>query len=157
MKKEYILFFAGGMFVLAYVLDAVVNPLSMPLPTPYHYFTLEVFSQYAFTTTSIIIKALAIVSTIVVTISYVKLNRFVKSGILLAISGLMQLYALQDVATNSQIIPLTWSLSLALAGLLLLIPMIMYILLGIFGSTQKRLEESIYGTKEDQVDLNKST
>lgn len=156
MKKEYILFFAVGLFILAYVLDSVVDPLSITLVTPYHYFTTGIFSQYAFTTTSIVIKAIALLSSIVVLLSYTEINRFVKSGILLGLSGLMQLYALQDVATKSQMLPLEWSLSFALAGLLLLIPMVMYILLGIIGGAHKRLEESMYGIQEEQEEISEN-
>ena len=155
MKREHILFFSVGLFILAYVLDAVVNPLSITLATPYHFFTADIFSQYAFTTTSIIIKAIALLSSIIIFLSYTELNRFVKSIILLGLSGLMQLYALQDVATSSQILPLEWSLSFALAGLLLIIPMVIYFLLGIFGGARKRIEESVYGTEEEREEVSK--
>ena len=155
MKKEHILFFAVGLFILAYVLDAVVNPLSITLATPYHYFTADIFSQYAFTTTSIIIKAIALLSSIVVLLSFAEINRFVKSGIFLGLSGLMQLYALQDVTTNSQILPLEWSLSFALTGLLLIIPMVIYFLLGIFGGAHKRIEETIYGSQDEREEVSK--
>lgn len=149
MKKEYILVFVIGLFILAYVLDAVVNPLRLSLVTPYHYFTTAIFKQYAFTTTSIVIKSIALLLAILLLILSMGISRLVKSGILLGLSGLMQLYALQDVVTNAQVLPLEWSLSFTLTGVLLLVPAIIYFPLGIIESAHKHLKESLYGTEEE--------
>lgn len=53
------------------------------------------------------------------------------AGILLVISGLLQLYALQDVASRSYVVPLEWSLAFTLAGVLLLLPTLLYFLAGL--------------------------
>jgi hypothetical protein len=45
--------------------------------------------------------------------------------VLLVWAGLIQLYAIQDIVTRAELIPIEWSLSLAVAGLALLIPTIM--------------------------------
>ncbi|MFH1536289.1 MAG: hypothetical protein ABIC96_04475 [Patescibacteria group bacterium] len=147
MKKEYILVFIVGLFILAYVLDAVVNPLRLNLITPYHYFSPAIYTKYAFTSTSIVIKSIALLFTVLWLISFMKISRLLKGGILLGLSGLMQLYALQDVATGSQIIPLEWSLSFTLAGVLLLTPMIIYLIWGVIDLGHKKIQESLYGTE----------
>jgi len=131
MKKEYLLILAVGMVILAYVLDAVVNPLSLRLSTPYHYFTPTIISQYPFTTVSIVLKALAVVILPLITLSSLGLRRMASAGILLVLSGLLQLYALQDIATRAFVVPLEWSLGFTLAGVLLLLPTILYFLTGL--------------------------
>lgn len=119
-----------GLLILGYILDAIVNPLSLQLPTPYHFFEPGSFSTYPFTTTSIVIKSIALFLAPIWFLSFLSFNSLTKGTIILIISGLMQLYALQDVATNSQIVPLEWSLSLTLTGVLLLIPAVIYMLIG---------------------------
>src|SRR3989344_6024116 len=136
MKKEYLLILAVGMIILAYVLDAVVNPLSLRLATSYHYFTPEIISQYPFTTVSIVLKALAVFIVPVITLASLELKRMAKSGILLVVSGLLQLYALQDIATRAFVVPLEWSLGFTLAGVLLLIPTLLYFLTGLVPTSQ---------------------
>ncbi len=152
MKKEYILIFVAGLFILVYVLDAVVNPLSITLASPYHYFSPQVYMQYAFTTTSIVIKALGIFLSVLLILSVLVVSRFVKGGILLGLSGLMQLYALQDVATNSKVLPMEWTLSLTLAGMVLLIPTVIYIVWGIIDIMHKVYTKNVYGEPpEEQI------
>jgi len=63
----------------------------------------------------------------------------------------MQLYALQDVATRAHVIPLEWSLALTLTGVVLLIPAIIFIIIGFVKKAQKSLTEGPYDafTKEE--------
>ncbi len=119
------------MVILAYVLDAVVNPLALRLPTPYHYFTPTIISQYPFTTVSIVLKALAVVILPLITFSSLGLKKMAQAATLLVISALLQLYALQDVATRAFVVPLEWSLAFTLAGVILLLPTLLYFLTGL--------------------------
>ena len=121
-----------GFLILGYVLDAVVNPLALNLPTPYHYFTLANLSKYPFTSVSIILKALSLVVSPLLLLASFGIKRFFKGAILLVISGLLQLYALQDVATAAKVIPLEWALGFTLAGLLLLAPILVFLIMGVF-------------------------
>lgn len=150
MKQEYVLVTIIGLLILAYVLDAVVNPLSLQLPSPYHYFDPEILSKYTFTTTSIIIKSISLFMFPLWFLTFLDFNKLIKGSILLVLSGLMQLYALQDVATNSQVIPLEWSLSLTLTGVFLLIPAVFYTIAGMTKKVSKSLSEDPYDrfTKE---------
>ena len=151
MKQEYILVIIIGLLILAYVLDAVVNPLKLSLPSPYHFFDPQILSKYTFTTTSIVIKAVALIMAPLWFLSFLDFNKLTKGSILLVLSGLMQLYALQDVATGAQVIPLEWSLSLTLTGVVLLIPAIFFILIGLTKKATKAISEDPYDafTKED--------
>ncbi|MFC1654040.1 hypothetical protein ACFL1M_04300 [Patescibacteria group bacterium] len=131
IPKEYVLIIIAGMFLLSYLLDAVVDPLPATFPTPYHYFNGPTLGKYAFSTTSILIRGMAFLLTPMWLISFFQFHPGAKGGIFLVTGSLMQLYALQEVATNAQVIPLEWAISLAFGGAILLIPAIFNILKGL--------------------------
>lgn len=145
MKKEYTIVFVGGLFLLAYVLDAAVNPLQLGLATPYEYFKQEHITQYPFTTASIFIKALGLFIAPIWLLSFMERQYTLKGILLLVLAALMQLYALQDIVTSDQVVPIEWSLSISLAGATLLIPSVLYIIRGLFSSVHEQLVE------EDQI------
>lgn len=144
MKQEYSVVLILGLLLFAYILDAVVNPLSLPLATPYHYFDLKALSLYPFTTISIVAKSVALFITPLWILSHVKLSGLAKGSALLLLSGLLQLYALQDVATKSQVVPLEWSLSFTLTGVALMIPALLYIVVGGAKKAYKNLSDDDY-------------
>ena len=144
MKQEYTLILVAGLVILAYVLDAVVNPLSIKLVTPYHFFDPQIMFKYSFTTTSIVIKSVAFFLATLRIISFLEVNKLVKGSILLAVSALVQLYALQDIVTNATVLPLEWSLALTLTGVALLIPTIIFILAGLAGKAHKSITKDPY-------------
>ena len=133
MKKEYQLVFIVGLFLFAYILDAIVDPMELTLATPYHYlFSQEYLFRYAFSTTSIVIKTAGLVWTTLWAVTFIEKKYALKTGIVLVVSALMQLYALQDVATDSHTVPLEWGLSFALCGLLLIPVIIFYLFKNLF-------------------------
>lgn len=156
MKHEYILVIIVGILIFAYVLDAVVNPLNIRLATPYHFFDPDILVKYTFTTTSIIIKSIALIMAPLWFLSFLSLSKLTKGAILLVLAALMQLYALQDVASNSRVIPLEWSISFTLTGVILLIPSILYIIIGLTQKATKAISEGPYDkyTKEDKEEGN---
>lgn len=139
MKKEYLLYIIIGFFILSYVLDAVVNPLNIKLVTPYQYFTPANLITYAFTTTSIVLKAVALLLSPIVILDFIGAKATTKGISLLVLSGLLQLYALQDIATGSLVVPLEWSLAFTLSGLLLLIPTIIFFIIGSIQNVHHKL------------------
>lgn len=139
MKKEHILFIVVGFFLLSYLLDAVVNPLNLSLATPYQFFSPKYLAQYAFTTVSIVLKSIAILLTPILFLNFLGISNMSKGITILILSALLQLYALQDVATNNQVVPLEWSLSFSLGGLLLLIPAVFYIISGAIKNMNQQL------------------
>ena len=130
MKQEHTLVLIIGLLILAYVLDAIVQPLGVKLTTPYHYLDPKIISSYAFTTTSIVIKSVALFILPLWLFSFFSFKKFTKGVFLLVLSGLMQLYSLQDVVTGTNLVPVEWAISLTLAGVILLIPTILYIVAG---------------------------
>jgi hypothetical protein len=140
--KEYVFIFILGLFVLAYLLDAVVNPLAANLPTPYHFFTPTMLAQVPFTTTSVFIKGLGVFLIPILLTSFVK-NQFTKKAVVIfVIASLLQLYALQDIVTNSAIIPVEWALALTFAGMALTLLSGYFLIKGMFFSLQKNVSDA---------------
>jgi hypothetical protein len=143
IPKEYGFFTIIGLFIISYVLEATVDPLQLKLATPYEYFSPIYISKFPFSTTAIAIRSLAIFFSPLYLFSFFRGARFAKGTILLIASGLLQLYALQEVVSGTTLLPLEWSLSLALAGLILLLPSIINLIIGIFFSKPKiEIEEN---------------
>ena len=132
MKSEIPAIIAVGLIVFASILDSLVKPLSLHLATPYHYFTLATVSLYPFTALSILLKTVALILTPIILLSMIGLKRSLSGGIMLGLSCLLQLYALQDVSSKSFSVPLEWSLALALAGIGLIIPTVIFLFFGLF-------------------------
>lgn len=131
IPKEQIFVFIIGLFLLSYLLEAIVDPLTLKLATPYDYFSPLHFGKYPFTTTTVIIRGLSIFLTPLFLLSFIPKSYFAKVGLLLVVSSLAQLYALQEVASGTTLIPLEWSLSLSVAGAFLILPIVFIIIQGI--------------------------
>src|SRR3989339_118698 len=128
IAKEYQLLIIGGLFLLAYVLEALVNPLAINLATPYSFLSPSNLLKYPFTTAVIAIKSVALFWTPLLLLSFIQKAYAAKGSILLVLAGLLQLYSLQEIATGAQVIPLEWSLAFSVSGLLLLIPTLIFFL-----------------------------
>lgn len=139
IPKEYLFIFIIGLFLISYVLEATVNPLSVKLATPYEFLSKTYLSQFPFSTAVIIIRSLGIFLIPILLFSFFNGAHFPKSGILLIVSALLQLYAMQEVVSGTTLLPLEWSLSLSIGGLALLVPMIFHLLAGTFFSTVKKV------------------
>lgn len=138
IAKEYQLLIIGGLFLLAYVLEALVNPLAIKLATPYSFLAPANLLKYPFTTAVIAIKSIALFWTPLLLLSFINGAFAAKGSILLVLAGLLQLYSLQEIATGAQVIPLEWSLSFSVAGLLLLLPTVIYFLKHSVSGVQKK-------------------
>jgi len=137
MKLEHWFVVVIGLVIFAYVLDSVVNPLTMDLPTPYHFLTPDTFMLYPFTTVSMLVKAIALVIAPIITLALFGMKKHTKAIILFVVSALYQLYALQDVATNAGAIPVEWSISLSMAGIILIFTSLVYLFLGMGDKVNK--------------------
>ena len=136
MKKEYLFITIMVGLLLAYLLEATVDPLSLKLATPYEYLNLKYASQFPFTAATIIIRSIAIFSIPLLFTSFFQGAYIGKAIFLVIFSALEQLYSLQEIATGTTLLPLEWSLALTLSGLILLIPTLFYLLQGIFQKTK---------------------
>lgn len=143
MKLEYWVGAIGGLFLLAYVLEAVIDPLSVDLATPYQFVRPEYLTRYPFTTAIIFTRSLAIFLTPLFLLTFFKKMYFAKALTLIVLAGLMQLYALQNIVTKDYVINLEWALSLALAGLALLLPAFFYGFKAMFSSLHTGLVKTM--------------
>ena len=149
MKKEVVAVLVAGFLVMAYVLDAVVNPLPVKLSTPYHYFAWQTITLYPFTSVSIFLKAGAVTILPFWLLSFMPISHLTKGAILLVLAGLLQLYALQDVATSAHIVPLEWAIAFTLAGIVLLLPAVLFLLTGSASKVGQTLSDEPYNPDDE--------
>ncbi len=139
LAKEYQLLIIGALFIFAYVLEALVNPLTLALSTPYAFLAPAYFLKYPFTTAVILIKSIAIFWTPLLLLSFIPKGYAGKGSVTLVLAGLLQLYTLQEIATGATVMPLEWSLALALAGIFLLLPTLIFFLKHMSSSVKEKI------------------
>ncbi len=140
--KEYILLIIAGLFLLAYVLQSGVKPLTINLTSPYAFLRAEYWQTFPFTTAIILIRGLALFILPLWLFSFFGPAHYAKVATLLILSGLAQLYALQEVITGAKMVPLEWSLSLSLSGMALLLPTLIFFLQGLIHSAHQKISSA---------------
>ena len=145
--KEYILAIIAGLFLLAYVLQSGVKPLNLNLASPYQFLSASYFKLYPFTSAIILIRALAILISPLWLLSWFGPAHTAKAVTLLILSGLAQLYALQQVAgASAPTVSMEWSLSFTAAGLALLLPTAIFFLKGMSSGISGAVSQKITAT-----------
>jgi hypothetical protein len=153
MKKDYLWFTIIGLLILGYVLDSIAGPITLNLRNPYQFMGNSFLSTYPLTAVSVAAKAISLIGVIVMAFSYIRISPFIKASVLFVIAAIGELYAIQQLATKSTVTPITWTLGIAYAGLLALLPLFVYILSGVFGSAHRALVKEL---KPIQYNLKKS-
>ena len=156
MKQEHWLIVIVGLIIFTFVLDSILPPLLVDVPTPYHFLTPEYFLTYPLTTVSIFLKATAIFITPILLLSFAGWSKLTKGIIIFVISAILQLYALQDIVTRTGSVPLEWSIPFTVAGLGLLAVSLIYMIIGVIQRTNQAMEEDKAGDyivkpKEEKV------
>lgn len=141
MKKEYLVALIGGLFLLAYVLEAVINPLTIQIASPYDFLKPELLRAYPFTAAIIAMRALGIFLIPALAMSFFKKFYLAKALTCLILAGLLQLYSLQNIVTSA-VVPLEWALAFALGGAALLLPTVYYFLRTFLDSMQSSIVKS---------------
>lgn len=152
MPKEYVLILIVGLFLLAYLLEAVVDPLALPLATPYEFLRSDYIMRVPFTTALIAIRSLAIFITPLWLLSFISHAFQFKAIALLVIGTLLQLYSVQAVASPTVGIPLEWAISFALGGAILFLPMLFFFAKGAMGSKPASKPSDIGSLADDDED-----
>lgn len=142
LPKEQVFIIIVGLFLLSYFLENIVSPLRTQLPTPYSFLNPTVFSKYPFTAVVVVIRAISLFLTPLFFLSFIEKRYFSKVGVLLVIGSLAQLYSLQQLISGTTMIPLEWAISLSIAGALLIIPLIIFALQGLFHFTKTKLKSN---------------
>ncbi len=137
MKKDYLIYIFVGLAIFGYVLDFISGPVSIPLNNPYEFLNQEVFSIYPLTAVSIAAKTLAIIIAAPVLLSFLKGQYVLKSIIMFVLAAILALYSIQQLATGLAITPIQWTLSFAFSGVGLLIPCVIFLIIGLLSGTKK--------------------
>ena len=131
MKKEYLAAIILGLFLLAYIFDTIAGPVSFVLKSPFEFLQGDLLSRYPFTAVSITIKTIALFSSIILVFSMFEKKQLGKGLVMFFIAAMFELYSIQQLATGSNLIPVVWTMTLTATGLLLIIPSLIYIVLGL--------------------------
>lgn len=151
MPKEYVLVLIIGLFLLAYLLEAVVDPLALPLATPYEFLQNGAPARFPFTSAVILVRSLAVIITPLWLLSFLERAWQFKAIALLIVGTLLQLYSVQAVATPTVGIPLEWAISFAYGGLTLFLPMLFFFAKGAVGNKPSAKPSDI-GSLTDEDD-----
>jgi len=136
MKKEYLFSTGVVLILLAYGIDFVSGPVSFATKSQFGFFASEVISQYPLSTLGIFARSVGLFLIIWLSLTFIDRYFFQKFTGLIIIAILSNLYSLQQIATGMRITTTQWSLSIAYAGLLLLIPAFVYLIQGLISLTQ---------------------
>lgn len=139
MKKEYLLIIALAFFVIAYALDYLAGPVTIPIKNAFQFFENPVISKFPFTAVAVAFRTLAIFCSIILLLDLFEEKFFTKAVITLFLGALAELYSIQQLATGMRMSPIQWVLPFAYVGPLLLLPTSIYLLLGIFSSVKSKV------------------
>lgn len=130
MRKEYLGVTICALFLLSYVLDYLAGPFTVTVTNPF-LFLQQYLDTYPFTSSAIAIKTLGLFLTMILITSFIEKKFFIRALVVFFTAALFEFYAIQQLATGQQLIPIQWTLSLSYTGVLLLILTIVYIIIGI--------------------------
>ena len=141
MKKEYVVLSTICLFIFAYILSYLAGPVTIQVSrTPYS-FLLDPMSlqRLPLTTFEILVRSLAILSSVGLIFSLVEKNFFTKAIVVFIVGLLAQLYAIQQIMMNGRLTTMQWTLPISYAGVLCLLLMIYYIFQGIVHGINDKL------------------
>ncbi len=144
MKKEYFLIAAVALFILGYVIDWLAGPIGVSILNPFDFLTQPVISDYPFTGVSIGLKAIFILIITLIPLTYIPEKQVAKGVFLIFLTALFELYSIQQIATGYQMVSMTWSLAFSYSGVLLLIPAVIYIVIGIGRLLHRKITREAY-------------
>lgn len=151
MKIEYVISTIIGLFIFGYVLDLVSGPFNLVLESPFAFLQMVHISKYPFTAVSIGAKTLAIFITTILVVQSISGSKYVLAGTLFFIAAaLMELYAIQQIATQAFLISLQWTLGLSYAAIALLFPCVIHFIIGFFKIAHHNLTADSYGLDSEE-------
>lgn len=130
LKKELILLVAVGLLGLSYLLEFVAGPVSITLTSPLGFIESSFLGRYPLTAVAVITRALSVVLGVVLSLSLAKDHFFEKAIGVLVIAILLELYAIQQLATSGTVTTVEWTLALAIAAIGLILSVVYYVIRG---------------------------
>ncbi len=145
MKIEYFLGGAAGLVIFGYVLDILAGPLTLVINSPFDFLTPVMLSTYPFTAVSVGAKTVAIfVSTVMIVTTAGGTKYSLQSIIVFIMAALMELFAIQQIATHGNNVSMQWNLAFAFSGVLLVVPAVIYMIMAMVKSAHKNLVADPY-------------
>lgn len=132
MKKEKVAIFALGLFLLSYILDYFAGAVRINVTNPFAFLDQKFISLFPMTFISILSRSIAIMITYFVIMSLFEKKYQTKIFITFFLMFISQAYAFQQLATGIKFTSTVWTLSISYAGLLFFIPLLYFILVGVF-------------------------
>ncbi len=131
IKKEIVFIVTICLFGFSYLLDYFAGSLRLNITSPLMFLTQKFLVLYPMTFVSLAIRSVALMISVSLILSLIDKKYFAKSIICFFIGFIAEVYAFQQLATGARFTPVTWTLSIAYGGALLIIPIIFYILAAI--------------------------
>ena len=144
MKKEYIAVAAIALFILGYVIDWLAGPIGITLKNPFHFLRESTISTYPFTALSVALKAMVIIISVLTLLTLIAEKQLAKGVFLVFLTALFELYSIQQIATGNRMISMPWSLAVAFSGVLLLIPALIYMVIGLGRLVHRQITKEPY-------------
>ncbi len=138
MKKEYFFIFAVALLIFAYIVDYISGPINFVIKNPYEFLDSLVMSKFPLTAVGIFTRSLGIFLFIVLLLSLFSKLFFVKAIATFLLAALFNLFAIQQIATGTRTVTIQWSLSLSYAGIILLLPSMIYCIRGFISPVIER-------------------
>ncbi len=141
MKKEFIATGILGLVIFGYVLDFVAGPVRLGISSPFAFFSPTVLAQFPFTAVSIAIKTASLCGLILLAFSFVSQKFLTKSAVLVCVAALLILYSIQQIASGAMLLlPIQWLLAFTATGIVLILPTILFFLIGIFHTAYNKFQ-----------------
>lgn len=132
MKKEVLLFVVGILLLLAYVLDYLAGSVGLLITHPIQLTNYTFFAPYPLTTFAIVVRSVSLMLSVVLFLSLMEYQYFKKLFISLFLGFIAFIYGYQQLITNGSITPLLWTIAITYSGVLLILPSVVYLLLGFY-------------------------
>lgn len=131
MKKEYLILLIMGLYIFGQVLDLVGGAVSLPIKNPFEFLQSPTLSTYPFLAVSVFVKILALTFTVIFILGLFKKAHTMKAVVLFVIAAMSELYAIQQFATSTFILPASWVLSLSFTAIPILVIAFLNLLAGL--------------------------
>lgn len=155
IKKEIVFVITICLFGFTYLLDYFAGALRLNITSPLMFLTQKFLFLYPMTFVALAVRSIALMISITLILSLIERRYFTKITICLFTGFIAEVYSFQQLATGARFTPITWTLSIAYGGALLIIPIIFYILAAItnFLIPQSKVEETHLPKKESSESL----
>ncbi len=144
VKKEHLFLLVLALFIFAYVLSNISGHISIKVSNnPYSFlYDQSNLQRIPLTIFEIGVKTIALFLSLGLFLSLIEKKYFTKAIVILLLSLLTQLYAIQQIMTKGSLTSMQWTLSISYAGAISLLYVIYFIFQGIVYSINSKLIEN---------------